>query len=81
MVKAYDMSQIAALNSRHIEGLAIDMTISWSGTLSIRQSNGAVVAIADGPRNGSNRGLIRVGAGYGVIKLPSDPPHWSQDGR
>jgi len=24
--------------------------------------------------------LQEVGAGYGVIKLKSDPPHWSSDG-
>ena len=32
------------------------------------------------PRSGANKQLQAVGAGYGVIKLKSDPPHWSSDG-
>ena len=75
------MVRKAALNSRHADGLAIDMTISWSGSLSIRQRDGSLRSITGQPRNGSNPELIRVGAGYGVIKLASDPPHWSDDGR
>jgi predicted chitinase len=81
MVTAYGMVQIAALNSQHTDGLAIDMTIFWTGSLSIRQRNGSAMLIESQPRNGSNPELISVGAGYGVIKLPSDPPHWSNDGR
>jgi hypothetical protein len=56
------------------------MTISWGGTLNIRDFNGKVHAIASGPRNGSNPDLIAVGATFGVIKLVTDPPHWSDDG-
>ncbi len=29
----------------------------------------------------NNSDLYSVGASYGVIKLISDPPHWSDDGR
>jgi hypothetical protein len=36
--------------------------------------------IASGPRDGSNPELIKVGATFGVMKLVSDPPHWSDDG-
>lgn len=33
------------------------------------------------PRNGAgNVALHGVGAGYGVLKLVADPPHWSDDG-
>lgn len=81
MVEAYGMVQIAALNSRHTEKKAIDMTITWSGALSIAEQDGGTKRIATSPRNGSNALLIDVGAGYGVIKLRSDPPHWSDDGR
>lgn len=81
MVAGFGMAFTAALNSRHTEHNAIDMTIGWTETLSIHQSNGVAKAIAGQPRNGGNHELIAVGAGYGVIKLPSDPPHWSNDGR
>ena len=81
MVSGYGMVQNASLNSRHADRLAIDMTISWSGSLSIRQQDGSSRRIDSQPRNGSNRELVAVGAGYGVFKLASDPPHWSDDGR
>jgi predicted chitinase len=81
MVDAYGMAFVAALNSRHTERRAVDMTISWSGPLPIKQKDGSTVKITTQPRNGSNRQLVAVGAGYGVIKLITDPPHWSDDGR
>jgi len=49
--------------------------------LSIPQQDRQDTTIAAQPRNGSNPELIAIGRGYGVIKLPSDPPHWSDDGR
>jgi len=81
MVAAYGIVSRPSLNSRHTERLAIDMTISWSGTLAIVRQNGSTQRITSQPRNGSNADLIRVGGDYGVVKLPSDPPHWSDDGR
>lgn len=80
MVDAYDIVYEPALGSRHTEGLAIDMTISWSGTLSIDGADGKRVDIASSPADGGNSALHSVGAGYGVVKLKSDPPHWSSDG-
>jgi len=59
----------------------IDMTFSRKGMLSIPQQDRQDTTIAAQPRNGSNPELIAIGRGYGVIKLPSDPPHWSDDGR
>lgn len=81
MVRGYGMVQVAALNSRHTESKAVDMTISWSGDLEVATHGGSTVRITGGPRNGSNGQLIEVGRGYGVIKLVTDPPHWSDDGR
>ncbi|NYT42897.1 hypothetical protein HZY97_19140 [Sphingomonas sp. R-74633] len=78
-----DLFQIAfepSLTSRHIEGRAIDMTISWSGTLKIKDKQGKTREIAGTPRSGDNPDLQKLGAGYGAIKLLSDPPHWSDDG-
>jgi hypothetical protein len=80
MVDAYDMVQVAALRSRHTERKAIDMSIAWSGTLGIRNAAGQMVTIATSPRTGGNSRLHAVGRTYGVIKLVSDPPHWSTDG-
>jgi hypothetical protein len=80
MMAAYQIKFPAALVSRHTQRRAIDMTIGWTGTLKIRDFHGEVQSISTGPRNGSNPKLIAVGATFGVIKLSSDPPHWSDDG-
>src|SRR5262249_55779763 len=82
MVDGYQIVAKPALNSRHTQGRAIDMTISWSGTLSIANKDGTKSDITSTPRNGENTDLIDVGATYGVIKatFAGDPPHWSDDG-
>jgi hypothetical protein len=80
MVKGFGIVFPPALQSRHSEGLAIDMTISWQGDLMITDSTGLTATIKGPPCNGMNRDLHRTGASYGVIKLVSDPPHWSSDG-
>lgn len=82
MVQGYGMAYPAALDSQHIRGLAFDADITWSGTLRIPDGRtGATKAISSTPSNGAdNRDLHAVGASYGVIKLASDPPHWSIDG-
>jgi len=69
-----------SLTSLHIEGRAIDMTIGWNGTLRIKDAAGKTVEIG-APRNGNdNTDLHKVGATYKVMKLVSDPPHWSDNG-
>lgn len=73
-----------ALTSNHIRGTAIDMTISWSGTLSIKDPKGTVVNISSAPRDGTNRELMALGRKYGAIHYApasDDPPHWSHNGR
>jgi len=81
MVHAYQIEVQPSLTSRHILGEAVDMDISWTGVLEIR-ARGArdVTRIAAGARNGSNPRLHDVGRSYGVLKLLSDPPHWSSNG-
>jgi hypothetical protein len=80
MVQAFDLQYQPSLTSRHIQRRAIDMTIGWQGTLAIRDFDGNLQHIASTPRTGSNPELVAVGASFGVIKLLSDPPHWSDDG-
>lgn len=79
MVDLFEIVFQPTLTSLHITGLALDMTISWPGTITIRDGAGKAVALSS-PRDGSNPALHKVGASYGVIKLLSDPPHWSVDG-
>lgn len=81
MVAGYDIAFQPVLVSRHTEGKAIDMEISWSSPqLKIANGSGTVITIQTGAKNGSNAGLHKIGASYGVIKLVKDPPHWSSDG-
>jgi hypothetical protein len=70
----------ASLTSLHIFRRAIDMTIGWNGTLTIKDATGKTVEIG-APRNGNdNVQLHKVGATYKVMKLATDPPHWSDNG-
>lgn len=80
MVNGYALRKQPSLTSRHEEGRAIDMTISWNGTLNIQRPDQTVASITSTPRSGLNAELQRVGALYGVRKLQNDPPHWSDDG-
>ena len=80
MVELFAIKYAPSLTSRHIEGLAVDMTIGWTGTLAIADAAGRTVEIG-APRNGADNGALhRVGKSYGMIKLLADDPHWSSDG-
>jgi hypothetical protein len=80
MVDLFGIAFQPSLTSRHIEGRAIDMTIGWTGTIQLRDKARRPHAIG-APRSGeSNTDLHTIGATYGVRKLVSDPPHWSDDG-
>ena len=81
MMKTYDLEVLPALDSRHTQGRAIDMSIGWQGMLTIRDFDGNLHHIGSSPRDGTNRELAQVGASFGVVKRVSDPPHWSDDGR
>ena len=80
MVDLFGIVYEPALTSLHIEGRAVDMGITWSGTIRMREANGALRTLA-APRDGAaNTILHSIGAGYGVFKLLSDAPHWSDNG-
>lgn len=86
MCRGYDIHNLGthpALHSQHEVRLAVDVTISWSGTLSIANQDGVTTEITSSPRTGMNRDLAEVGATYGVIKYNrtgTDKPHWSSTG-
>lgn len=80
MVDCFGIAFQPSLTSLHIEGRAIDMTIGWNGTLKIKDAAGKVQSLG-APRSGeTNTDLHKVGAGYKLLKLLSDPPHWSETG-
>ena len=80
MVHGYEIVYAPALESKHTVGHAIDMDISWKANLAIVDGQGRLVSITTVPRTGANAELQAVAATYGVLKLISDPPHWSIDG-
>lgn len=69
-----------SLTSLHIFGRAIDMDITWEGTIQVRQSDGQAATIAFMQDQNQNVALHRVGESYGVLKLTTDEPHWSDTG-
>ena len=68
LVNAYGIQFPPALQSRHTQGRAIDMNISWAGDLAIQTAGGAGQTITTLPRTGAgNVALHGIGAGYGVL--------------
>jgi hypothetical protein len=81
MVAAYDIAFQPSLTSRHIQGQAIDMSLRWTGDVTIRTKTSKDALVAGRPCDGFNAALRKVGTSYGVVKHLSDPPHWSTDGK
>jgi hypothetical protein len=80
MVDLFGIAFEPSLTSLHTLGRAVDMTIGWEGTINVEDAKGNKHALA-APRNGKeNTKLHTIGATYGVRKLVSDPPHWSDNG-
>jgi hypothetical protein len=75
MVQAFEIVFKPALTSRHTEGGAIDMTVTGYLKKSFVDAKQRSVELK------SPSDLHRLGASFGVHKLVSDPPHWSDDGR
>lgn len=81
MVQSFGIRFKPSLTSNHIEGTAIDMTISWDHPIDVADASGRMHRV-DQPRSGNtNTALHAIGASYGVRKLATDPPHWSENGR
>lgn len=69
-----------ALASHHISGLALDMDITWAGTIKIKKKDGSEESVPFMSDVNKNIKLHAVGTSYGVRKLITDAPHWSHDG-
>jgi hypothetical protein len=69
-----------SLTSNHIAGKAIDMDITWKGTLKVKNKDGTVAHVPFMSDVNHNKKLHAVGATYAVKKLKTDVPHWSSDG-
>jgi len=69
-----------ALTSNHIAGKAVDMNITWIGTIKVKDKTGAEIQMTYNTDPNANTALHNVGATYGVKKLTTDAPHWSVDG-
>ncbi|MFE0500324.1 hypothetical protein ACFW0P_06010 [Lysobacter soli] len=74
MVDGYRIVFRPSLTSRHTEGRAIDMNIAGAIGRTIVDATGRERTV------GSSADLHEIGRSYGVIKLATDPPHWSDDG-
>ncbi|WCM87053.1 hypothetical protein [Acidovorax sp. NCPPB 3576] len=74
MVSGYGIVYAPALTSRHSEGRAIDMTITNYSGKAFKDATGTSTTVTTAAQ------LHALGATYGVYKLTSDPPHWSDDG-
>lgn len=79
MVSGYGIVYPAALNSRHTQGRAVDMHITVPAGATISDAAGHAFIIAGGA-DGTDSRIVAIGKTFGVIKLASDPPHWSDDG-
>ena len=92
MFAAYPIaSKPARYTSLHNTRRAIDMTISWTGTLRIKDKANIERSITGPPWHSGrkvngvaeigNTELHAVGASYKVFKNTGDPPHWSETGQ
>jgi hypothetical protein len=74
MVSGYHTVFKPVLSSRHTQKRAIDMTITDVMGKVLKNADGSEVLVRSQPQ------LHSVGATFGVHKLVTDPPHWSDDG-
>ena len=70
-----------SITSNHIKGKAIDMDITWEGTIKVKQKDGTETSVDFNSDVKLNTTLHSIGASYGVKKLLKDAPHWSSDGK
>ena len=64
MVDGFNLVHEPSLNSRHIPGLAIDMNITWTGTIKVRKKDGSNASIPYMINVNANTALHDVGESY-----------------
>lgn len=79
MARAYKIVFPPSLDSNHTRRRAIDMRIDGIVGKPVAKADGSLAVIRKHGDRESD--LFAVGASYNVIKLVSDKPHWSDDGR
>ena len=79
MMAGYQIRYPAALVSRHTQRRAVDMTLTVPAGARIFDKTGQV-HFFDKACTGEDARVVAIGRTFGVIKLASDPPHWSDDG-
>ena len=85
MHDAFEIKGVVAKpgNSNHLTGNAMDMYISWTGTLKIKNASDEEITIEGAPTDETNEKIQEVGATYGCkngAKTLSEPWHWSPTG-
>ncbi|GAB4446738.1 MAG: hypothetical protein Kow0031_29360 [Anaerolineae bacterium] len=86
MLEAFGIDELEeppVLASRHVSGEAIDMRISWSGSLTLVGPGEEEITIESGPNDETNEELIGIAAMFGVFHYEDpdeDAVHWSVDG-
>ena len=80
MYQGYGLVHRPSLSSLHCFGRAIDMTITWSGRIEVVDGEGVRKTLSSAKGTDLNPDLWKVGRSYGVHKLETDRPHWSDDG-
>ena len=80
MAKAYKMAHKAALASRHTERKAVDMTITGLPEV-LKIAAGKEIAVGTSAAKENQTLWMISESAYSVVKNPTDPPHWSTDGR
>ena len=79
MVEVYRIVRKPVLDSEHIRGTAIDMTIHVPDGSLLKDRAGTVFSF-HGAGDGMDTRVIAIGKTFGCIKLLDDAPHWSEDG-
>jgi len=72
-----------SLSTLHSIGEAADISITWSGTLKIKDASNVVHIISRGPRSSLNAELTKVARTYNVLhytNAAADENHWSSTG-
>ena len=87
MIEAYGIEDLKAappVDSPHVRGDGVDMSVSWDGIIPIRDAGGIEHVITSDAMDGVNEELVAVAETYGLLyggNFHDTWLHWSADGR